>query len=57
MLELFILLSVASCLFLALTTVALYIAGSIHRRFSLQAMFVALLGMTFSAFAVPAVYC
>jgi len=51
----FILLSVASWLLLALTTVILNIAGSIHRRFSLHAMLAALLGIIFSGFAVPAV--
>jgi len=51
----FILLAFASWLILALTTVILNIAGSIHRRFSLHAMLAALLGIIFSGFAVPAV--
>ena len=55
MFAIFILLSVASWLLLALTTVFLNISGSIHRRFSLHAMLAALLGIIFSGFAVPAV--
>jgi len=51
----YVLLSVTSWLLLALTTVILNIAGSIHRRFSFHAMLAALLGIIFSGFALPAV--